>query len=161
MQRAWTEMQMPKSVIDMVDRIGKREQDLTGLTFMDKNRHIMEGPVKGNEFSMEESELMATYPHIGEIQEEILGIKMDNNDTQIGHELDQGEDLDDLAEESAGNADEGGINDDIPTNQDQNETGSQGNINNESENHDVDEMQKSNNMESDENEEILDNEGNQ
>ena len=43
----------------------------------------------------------------------MLGIEMDNDDDKISNEPDQDEDLNDLAEESAGNADEGGINDDV------------------------------------------------
>ena len=46
------------------------------------------------------------------------GIEMDNNNnTEMDHDPDQGKDLNDLAEVSAENAEEGEINDDIPTNQ--------------------------------------------
>ena len=55
-------MPMPKSVIDMVDKIGNKEWDITGLTFMDKNRRIIKESEEENELNMEETKLMATYP---------------------------------------------------------------------------------------------------
>ena len=106
-------MPMPKSVIDMVDRIGKKEWDMTGLTFMNRNRQMIQGPLGKDEINANKNELMATDPHPGEMQEELPGIEMDN-DEKISDELDQGKDLNHLAEKLAGNA-EGGINDDVPT----------------------------------------------
>ena len=77
---------------------------------------------------------------MSEIQEEIPGIEMDNNDNaeMEFHEPDQDEDLNDLAVVSTENADEGKINEKLPTNQSHNETGSEGDWNHESESHGVD-----------------------
>ena len=141
---------MLKSVIDMVDQIGKKEQDITGLTFMDKKKHIIKGTDEENEFNMDDIELVATYPKISEIQEEIS----DDNAKMDIDEPDQGKDLNDLPEVSAENADEGEINDDVPTNQSKNETGSQDNPNHEPESHGVDVKEETNKYENDKNEVI-------
>ena len=79
---------------------------------------------------------MTTYPNISEVEEELPGIEMDNNDDaeMESHEPDQGKDLSELAEISVENADKGEINEDIPMKQKHNETVSQVDPNHESEN---------------------------
>ena len=79
-------------ISQMVSRIGKKEQDMTGLTFLDRNKYIIEEMLGGDKINTGENEFMATYLHIGEIQEELLGIEIDTHDNKISYELDQGKD---------------------------------------------------------------------
>ena len=62
---------------------------------------------------------MATYPDMTDVKDEIPGIEVEtNNDMENKlYEPDCEEDMSDLAEALADNTDEGGTNEDMPTNQ--------------------------------------------
>ena len=59
--RAWTKMPKPKSVIDMVEKIGEKEQDITGLMFMNRNKQFIAEPFPEDEINRNKNEIMATY----------------------------------------------------------------------------------------------------
>ena len=117
-RQAWTKIPMPKSVIDIVNQMGKKELEVLGLTFMDGKKCIIEDEIDEDNFNLDVNTDITTYPSTTDFKDEIPGIEMeDSNNIKNKFFMPNSEkDIIDLAEASADNTDEGRINEDIPMN---------------------------------------------
>ena len=93
---------MPQSVIETVNQMGKNVRNTTGIIFMDRKKCIMDGPEDEHEFNLENQLEKGIYPKISDMKADLPGIDL-QHDTDEAYNKD---DMNDLAEQSADNADE-------------------------------------------------------
>ena len=110
-RQVWTEVPMPQSVIDAVNWMEKKEWEVLRQSFMDEKKRIIEDGINEDNFNLDMNKNIATYPNTTDFKDEIPGIEMEDHHN-IKNKLfmtDSDEDINDLAKESADNADEDGI----------------------------------------------------